>query len=482
MTSEDLPRVGRIAYGTGRTAVRRTVSAALAGLVTIGRGLAIASLIPATLTLLAALMWWLTFPAYAVWFALTVNRFTLSELVPGWSRPAVPISPVVRNVLPPPGLQPHSDDGLLRIIAVVALVIVVSLIPLVVPPLLILIRRAVAEERALVRRWTGIPVPDSYQPYPGRGSRLRWLASDPATWRDLGWIAVNATVGAILLLAPGLLAATGVLYALRVVGGLPGVPPGEGEPERILLAIVLSAAGLGAAPPALRGYGHLTGLILARPGTAELNRRITHLARTRSETIDASAVEIRRIERDLHDGAQARLVAIGMALDAVGQLMECQPEAARELLNDARGNSAKALAEIRGLVRGIHPPVLADRGLADAVRALALDTPLPITVTSDLTVRLPAPLESAAYFAVSELLANVIKHADARHAHVDMRHDCEVLTITVADDGHGGANPGAGTGLRGVGRRLAAFDGDLAVDSPLGGPTTITMELPCALL
>lgn len=174
----------------------------------------------------------------------------------------------------------------------------VSLIPMVMPPLLTLIRRAVAEERALVRRWTGIPVPDSYRPYPGRGSRLRWLASDPATWRDLGWIVVNAAVGAILLVVPGLLAATGALYALRVVGGLPGVPAGAQGPERLLLAGVLVIIGLGAAPPALRGYGHLTRSILARPGTAELNRPITHLAQTRTETIDASAAEIRRIERD----------------------------------------------------------------------------------------------------------------------------------------------------------------------------------------
>jgi len=164
--------------------------------------------------------------------------------------------------------------------------------------------------------------------------------------------------------------------------------------------------------------------------------------------------------------------------------MESQPGVARELLNDARDNSAKALSEIRGLVRGIHPPVLADRGLAEAVRALALDTPLPVTVTGDLAGRLPAPLESAAYFAVSELLANVVKHADARQVLIDLRRDGEALRITVADDGHGGASPGAspgdGTGLRGVERRLAAFDGVLAIGSPPGGPTTITMELPCA--
>ncbi len=480
MTSEDLPRLGWIAYGAGRAGGRRAGAAARAGVVAIGRGLAIASLIPATLTLLAALLCWLTFPAYALWAALTGRHFALRELAPGWFSPSPSESHASRTVVPPAGHQPPPGEPFMRIVAAVVLVIMVSLIPLVIPPLLTLIRRAVAEERALVRRWTGIPVPDSYRAYPGRGSRLRWLANDPATWRDLGWIVVNATAGAILLLVPGLLAATGALYALPVADGLPGVPAGEQEPLRLLVASVLVIIGLGAAPPALRGYGHLTRSILARPGTAELNRRITHLAQTRTETIDASAAEIRRIERDLHDGAQARLVAIGMALDAAGQLLESQPRVARGLLNDARDNSAKALAEIRGLVRGIHPPVLADRGLADGVRALALDTPLPITVTSDLTRRLPASLESAAYLAVSELLANVVKHAGARQAHVDLRHRGEALTITVADDGHGGVNPAAGTGLLGVERRLAPFDGALVITSPPGGPTTITMELPCA--
>ncbi len=475
MTSEDLPRVGRIAYGAGRAGARRAVAAARAGVVAIGRGLAIAWLIPATLTLLAALACWLAFPAYALWAALTGNHFAFRELAPGWFPSQAHGS---GTAVPPAGSSP--GELLTRIVAAVVLVIMVSLIPLVIPPLLTLIRRAAAEERALVRRRTGITVPGSYRPYPGRGSRLRWLASDPATWRDLGWIVANATAGAILLLVPALLAATGILCALPVAGGLPGVPAGAQGPFRFLLAGVLVLIGLGAAPPALRGYGHLTRSILARPGTAELNRRITHLAQTRTETIDAGAAEIRRIERDLHDGAQARLVAIGMALDAAGQLMESQPRAARGLLNDARDNSARALAEIRGLVRGIHPPVLADRGLAAAVRALALDTPLPITVTSDLTGRLPAPLESAAYLAVSELLANVVKHAGARQAHVDLRRDREALTITVADDGHGGVNPAAGTGLRGVERRLAAFDGALIIASPPGGPTAITMELPCA--
>ena len=172
---------------------------------------------------------------------------------------------------------------------------------------------------------------------------------------------------------------------------------------------------------------------------------------------------------------------MGMTLDAAEQMLDTNPDAARALLAEARDASAKALAELRGLVRGIHPPVLADRGLADAIRALALDTPLRIHLASDLHGRPPAPVESAAYFAVSELLANVSKHAEAREAWIDIRHTGGMLRIGVTDNGRGGADPARGTGLSGIERRLAAFDGVLAVSSPPGGPTTVTMEIPCAL-
>ena len=180
-----------------------------------------------------------------------------------------------------------------------------------------------------------------------------------------------------------------------------------------------------------------------------------------------------------------------MPLDAAGQLLDTSPAAARALLAEARDSSVKALAELRDLVRGIHPPVLADRGLADAVRALALDSALQVGVTSELPARPPAPVESAAYFAVSELLANVSKYARADRVWIDIRYDGAtngggmhgggMLRIGVTDDGRGGADPAGGTGLRGIERRLAAFDGVLAVSSPPSGPTVMNMEIPCAL-
>ncbi|MYW48254.1 histidine kinase, partial [Streptomyces sp. SID161] len=190
---------------------------------------------------------------------------------------------------------------------------------------------------------------------------------------------------------------------------------------------------------------------------------------------------LRRIERDLHDGAQARLVAMGMDLGTVEMLVERDPAQAKKLIAQARRNSAEALEELRDLVRGIHPPVLAERGLGDAVRALALRLPLPAEVTVELPGRADAPVESAAYFAVSEVLTNAVKHAGADRIWIDVHHADGRLRVTVTDNGRGGAVIGAGSGLAGVERRLGTFDGVLAVSSPAAGPTMVTMEIPCAL-
>jgi signal transduction histidine kinase len=221
--------------------------------------------------------------------------------------------------------------------------------------------------------------------------------------------------------------------------------------------------------------------MLAPTKQAALEQKVAHLSESRAEAVDTGAAEIRRIERDLHDGAQARLVAMGMTLSAAEQVIDDNPAAARALLLEARDSSAKALTELRDLVRGIHPPVLADRGIGEAVRALAMDSGRKIQVTNELPGRPAAPVESAAYFAVSELLANVSKHAGASHVWIDMRYERGMLRIDVGDDGQGGANPSQGTGLRGIERRLSAFDGILALSSPPGGPTVATLELPCEL-
>ena len=200
---------------------------------------------------------------------------------------------------------------------------------------------------------------------------------------------------------------------------------------------------------------------------AALASRVTRLAETRGTAVDTAAAELRRIERNLHDGAQARLVTLGINLRAAEQLFKTDPDAALALVAESRQNSALAQAELRDLVRGIHPPVLADRGLAAAVQALALGSPLPAETDIQLPGRPPAPVESAVYFAVAEALTNAVKHSGASRLHIRVAYRAGMLRIEVTDDGHGGADPANGTGLLGVERRVATFDGILAVSSPV---------------
>jgi signal transduction histidine kinase len=212
-----------------------------------------------------------------------------------------------------------------------------------------------------------------------------------------------------------------------------------------------------------------------------LARRVEGLTRSRADATETAVAELRRIERDLHDGAQARLVAVGMSLRAAEQLMTANPEAARALVVEACETSSRAIDDLRDLVRGIYPPVLADRGLADAVRALALDAVLEVDVDVDLPGEPPMPVAAAVYFAVAEALTNAARHAGACAVRLSVEHVAGMLRATVTDDGHGGADAALGTGLAGVERRLATFDGILAVSSPAGGPTIVVVEVPCAL-
>jgi signal transduction histidine kinase len=346
-------------------------------------------------------------------------------------------------------------------------------------------RRLANLTRRLSGEWLGVPILDPYLTAHDHDvarlsvTRLRPMASDPATWRDLLWILTNGSFGWILPIAPVVLASAGLIGVIGFgIGDLLHVSP----LVRVLLGVLgaaVTTVALWSAPLLLQAYGGLARAILGPREDPELAQRLQHLAQTRAETIDASAAEIRRIERDLHDGAQARLVAMGMTLGAAEDLLDSDPEATRKLLIEAREASSTALAELRALVSGVHPPVLADRGLVAAIRALALDSVPRVAVTADPIGRPPAPVESAAYFAVSELLANVTKHAEARQAWVEIRYRQGTLAICVGDDGRGGADPGRGTGMRGIERRLAAFDGVLVLRSPPGGPTVVQLEIPC---
>lgn len=353
-------------------------------------------------------------------------------------------------------------------------------------------------QRVLAAEWSGIRVPVTYRPIPEDANpwtRTVLMLADRATWRDLRCLPVHMTAGFVTALLPAVL----VFYPLEgfaLAAGLWRVlSKAEGGPYWYTFVPVdsdvtaLAAAAVAAVllvvahrftPSLLRAHFRLTRVVLA-PSQAELTERVRVLTETRRDAVDTSAAELRRIERDLHDGAQARLVAMGMDLGTVEALLEKNPEKARKLLAQARENSAAALEELRDLVRGIHPPVLAERGLGDAVRALALRLPLRTEVNAELAGRADAPVESAAYFAVSEILTNAVKHSGADRAWVDLHHADGMLRITVTDNGKGGAVIGAGSGLTGVERRLGTFDGVLAVSSPAGGPTLVTMEIPCAL-
>jgi signal transduction histidine kinase len=260
----------------------------------------------------------------------------------------------------------------------------------------------------------------------------------------------------------------------------------EGDQGSFVLNTALGTFFLVTLIPVLRGcvmlHTGLARLLLGNEQVRRLQHRIEALTSTRTAAIEAEAHSLRRLERDLHDGPQQRLIRLGMDLSAAERRLDADPEAARSLLAAARTQTAEALAELRALSRGIAPPILSDRGLAAALAAVAARC----TVQADLYValpegsRLPESIEHAAYFVVSEALANVAKHSQATRVHVRVLRDAAVLRIEVEDDGVGGAHPAKGHGLAGLVDRLAAVDGLLVVTSPPGGPTRVTAEMPCA--
>ncbi|WP_329555341.1 sensor histidine kinase [Streptomyces sp. NBC_00696] len=388
----------------------------------------------------------------------------------------------------------------LFVLVVVSLALIPAGVGMITTPWVLAGVRVQADRRRVfAAEWCGVRIPAAYRVVPDGAmpwTRTFRMLGDPATWRDLRWLPVDMIAGFVTALLPAAL----VFYPLEgfalafglwrvftdgtYVGWWYGFVPVSGQGSALLaglLGVGILVASYFLTPALLRFHFLLTRAVLA-PGSGELAERVRVLTETRRDAVDSSAAELRRIERDLHDGAQARLVAMGMDLGTIEALMEKNPAKARELLARTRQSSAEALGELRDLVRGIHPPVLAERGLADAVRALALRMPVPAEVGAELGGgRADAPVESAAYFAVSEVLTNAVKHSGADRIWVDLRYAEGALRISVTDNGTGGAVIGAGSGLSGVERRLGTFDGVLAVSSPAGGPTMVTMEIPCVL-
>ncbi|MDQ7906305.1 sensor domain-containing protein [Phytohabitans sp. ZYX-F-186] len=338
------------------------------------------------------------------------------------------------------------------------------------------------------RRRVEPPIPSPYSAVP---ARIRDLLPDPTYWRDTAWLLVYGVCGLVAMFVWGLWVtglqglATPILYRL--------LPAGV-DLEFQSLPVTSSArsfgaAGMGAAILVAAyflprwyqaGEAHLSRWLLSPTAAARLSARVEQLVETRTAAVDASAAELRRIERDLHDGAQARLVALTMNLGMAEDMFDTDPAVARAMLADARAGAHSAISELRDLVRGIHPPMLADRGLAGAAEALAAASPVPVALEVRLDRRLGAPVESAAYFVLAEALANAIKHAGAARIEMSVVDEAVHIRLRVRDDGRGGADRARGTGLRGIERRLAAFDGVVTVSSPPGGPTEIEAVLPCA--
>ncbi|MFF8916276.1 sensor domain-containing protein [Streptomyces sp. NPDC015032] len=346
------------------------------------------------------------------------------------------------------------------------------------------LRRFAEFERRRAAARLGVPFAPT--PYPPLDSgelseRVRRVLTDPTVWRDALWLPVQALLGNVIGYLAMVLWPVGLLVDgafLSVVDLLDRRTTDEyGTPPSVRQGLVLRWL------PVLADLSAswTRSLLTSSPSTA-LAERIAQLTESRAGAVEAHGAELRRIERDLHDGAQARIVALSMRIGLAKQLLDRDPAAARIRLDEAQDGAEEALAELRHVVRGIHPPVLTDRGLAGAVRALAADVGVPVTAELDGVEdgrRLPAAIEAAAYFVIAEALTNISKHSGATAATVRIDRTPGTLRVTIGDDGHGGADERAGSGLVGIRRRIAALDGTTRINSPVGGPTEIGVELPC---
>ncbi|MFC4587551.1 sensor histidine kinase [Sphaerisporangium corydalis] len=329
--------------------------------------------------------------------------------------------------------------------------------------------------------------------FPPRGVRVRWRLplDDAETGRDLRWALWQVGVGVPAGLA-ALACVGGAVFPL--VGaplwwafpepqrflGVPAIGWGTALATGAAQAVVAGAVSWWAVPWLARLHARGCLAALAPSPEERLTERIGELAESRAGVLDAHAAELRRIERDLHDGTQARLVAIAMRLGLARESLPGEADALATLLKEAHEGAEEAMTELRDVVRTIYPPILADRGLAGAVSALAARSGIPVQVELGELGGLPAAVETCAYFIVAEALTNAAKHSGAGRVLVRLTRRDDRLLIEVTDDGTGGADEGSGTGLAGVRHRATALDGTVLVSSPPSGPTVITAELPCA--
>jgi signal transduction histidine kinase len=359
---------------------------------------------------------------------------------------------------------------------------------LIFAPAVSLSRRGAQTERRRVTGSLGYPIPTPYRRTP-QGTALY-----PASWRDPAYLLLLLPVG-VLEFAAVAAAFVGVVGTVTLPAWLFVAFP-EGAPlwqdvrvdtlsEALIVAVValpiLAIAAYLLAIGASRAHAALAGALLGPTRRERLAERVQFLTESRSRAMEAAIAERRRIERDLHDGAQQRLVSLAMGLGMAKEKLAEDPEAARELIEEAHGEAKRALAEMRELVRGIHPAILTDRGLDAALSAICDRSPVPVSVEVRLDERLPEAVETTAYFVATEALSNAAKHSSASVARVTVWREGEPedrLVVEVTDDGAGGAAPVANGGLSGLADRLAALDGRLILESPPGGPTLVRAEIP----
>ena len=354
---------------------------------------------------------------------------------------------------------------------------------------LVLWRWGADTERERAALVLGAPIPRPRRLEPARrgfwaawGARLR----DRTTWRDLGYMLLLGPVG---ILAGSIVVVlwSGALAALLAPVFAASAPAGSllddlGTTWSIAVAVgsvpIAAVAALATRGLAV-GCASLATALLASDDRAELTERIETLEASRSGAVESADARLRRIERDLHDGAQHRLAYIAMELGRARAKLPEDPNAVDELLAGAHDESKRAMRELRDLVRGIAPSVLSDRGLDAALSGLAERASVPVDIHSTLDRRLPPAVETAAYYVVAETLTNVGRHSGATRAEVEVRREDGDVVIGISDDGRGGAERRPGSGLEGLAQRVEALDGSITVDSPDGGPTTITARMPC---
>ncbi|MCE7007996.1 sensor histidine kinase [Kibdelosporangium philippinense] len=380
---------------------------------------------------------------------------------------------------------------LLMLLPLSGISLIVAGLGFVLFPIVVMIIRLWTDvHRQLVGWVLGKPIQQQFRPLTGGVlARVRQVITDQTTWRDLVWLIANTFLGFAFGMA-GILVSVFAVFSTLMLFFWWAMP--ESQPlqvmnveitdlgRAILVGAPTAVVGLALAwfgvPVLARVHANISKLLLSPSKLAE---RVEQLTETRAGAVTAHDAELRRIERDLHDGTQARLVSIAMRLGVAEKTLDAK-DPASTLIREAREGAEQAMGELRDVIRTMYPPILTDRGLDGALAAVGARCPVPTVVETEDLGRVPTPVEAAAYFVVTEALTNIAKHSNATSASVRVTRD-ECLRITVSDNGFGGVDETKGTGIVGMRRRVAALDGTVAVDSPTGGPTVISVEFPCAL-